>query len=290
MGSRTLPSLDLPEKLDSISFDTLLATQRPFENSGGSFDLSGVRFVSPAALVQLAAACHVVAREGGNASILVPDPSVRSYLARAGLEGALDDVAQIQPSTSRAYRAWHGTNPMLIEVSKIKSGAELPELLDRIIWALQHRLRFRKSDAFDVATVVSEVCQNTFDHNDDTFGFLAMQVYGGTTKRFLEIGIADYGIGLAKSLRRNAKNPAVSDDRAILLATRPGVSAIDDPTRGTGLHHLLQKTYRHRGSVQIRSGRAKLRFRMDKRRGWSFRVPTMPGVQIALTLPASGGS
>ena len=32
--------MDLPEKLDSISFDTLLATQRPFENPGGSFDLT----------------------------------------------------------------------------------------------------------------------------------------------------------------------------------------------------------------------------------------------------------
>ncbi|HLA82853.1 MAG TPA: hypothetical protein VJP78_14755, partial [Thermoleophilia bacterium] len=105
--------------------------------------------------------------------------------------------------------------------------------------------------------------------------------------RFLEIGVADYGSGLAHTLRRNPKNPSFGDDmEAIRLATRPGVSEHDDPTRGNGLYRMMEIAFEHRGAVQIRSGDAKVRFRMDKRQGWAFPVPWMPGVQVALNLPA----
>lgn len=175
---------------------------------------------------------------------------------------------------------------MLIEVTKIQNGAELPALLDRIVYVLCHRLKYKKHDAFDVTIAVSEICQNTFDHNTHSCGFLAMQVYRGGPGRFLEIGVADYGDGLAATLKRNPHNPPIlSDMEAIHQATQLGTSEFSDRTRGTGLYHLLEITYKHGGSVQIRSGGATMRYRMDKQQGWGFHVVPMPGVQIALTLP-----
>ncbi len=113
-----------------------------------------------------------------------------------------------------------------------------------------------------------------------------MQVYQRGPKCFLEIAVADYGEGLATTLRRNPDNPPIiSDKEAIRQATQLGISEFSDRTRGTGLYHLLEIAYKHSGSVQIRSGSAKVRFRMDKQRGWDFSVTSMPGVQIALTLP-----
>jgi hypothetical protein len=114
---------------------------------------------------------------------------------------------------------------------------------------------------------------------------MAMQVFGRGTKQFLEIGVADYGAGLASTLGRNRKNGAIRNDlHAIELATKLRVSEHDDPTRGTGLFHLLEIAYEHEGSVQVRSGEGKVRYRMDRRQGWSFPVTDVPGVQIALAL------
>lgn len=277
-------------KFDSATFDDYLRQHNPFEASPCVFDLTGVTFMSPAALVLLTAACHGLHKGGRQPALIIPDDDVRTYLLRAGFFSTLDGIAAIQPALSRVwariYEHRRGTNPMLIEVTKIQSGAALPELLDRVVHVLRSRLKYRKAEAFDVATAVSELSQNTFDHNAQTCGFLAMQGYGQGSRRFLEIAVADYGCGLAATLARNPRNPFVrSDVEAIRLAIQRGVSEHDDPTRGTGLYHLLDITYKHEGSVHIRSGSGKACFRMDKQQGWTFHVPPVPGVQVALMLP-----
>ena len=275
------------EKLDSVSFDELIKQQNPFEQELSTLDLSGVRMITPAVVVQLVALCYALAKEGRELTIILDDVSVGTYLARAGFMAAVKPVARIEPPffTGTSYERLRGSNPTLIEVTKIETGSALPDLLDHIVSVLRQRFKYRKYDAFDAVTAISEICQNTFDHNHQTCGFIAMQVYGKGSKRFLEIGVADYGDGLAKTLGRNPKNPKIASDlEAISMATELGTSQHDDPTRGTGLYHLLEITYKHQGSVQIRSGNGKVRYRMDKRKGWTFSVPYVPGVQIALTL------
>lgn len=275
-------TIEAANKLDPISIDGLLARQDPFGESPATFDLTGIQLVTPGAAVMLAAACHSVAKQGYRSSVNVPDLNVRSYLLRAGFDGVVESVADIQPSIGTAWHSRQGSNPMLIELTQLSSERDLPELLDRTIWALRHRLKFRKREAFDVATAISEICQNTFDHNIGAVGFFAMQGYKG---RFLEIGVSDCGVGITETLRRNPNCPQFSSDlAAIQHATELGTSEHDDPTRGTGLHHLLEITYRHEGSVQIRSGSSKVRYRMDRKQGWGFEVYGMPGVHIALTL------
>lgn len=288
------------QKLDSISFDAFLQRPNPFDDPNTStciFDLTGIELVTPCALVQLAAACHALARMRCSPTIVVDDIAVCTYLMRAGFVGVVESIARFEPDIAtwgaHLYDGLRGASPMLIEVTPIESGRQLAEILNRIVAVLQDQFRYHKYDAFDVAAGVSEICQNTLDHNAQACGFLAMQVYGGsgTTTPFLEIGVADYGDGLLASLRRNLKNDGIaSDDQAIDVATRLGTSEYDDATRGTGLYHLLEIAYKHRGSVQIRSGSSKVRYRMDKRRGWTFSVPPMPGVHIALTLPTKIGT
>lgn len=298
-----MPSMPAPSpirKLDSVSFDKFLQRQNPFESPNDSkclFDLTGIELVTPCALVQLAAACHSLARLGRRPTILVDDITVCTYLMRAGFVQVVETVAGFEPDIAawgaHLYDDLRGASPMLIEVTPIESGSQLADLLNRIVTVLQDRFMYHKYDAFDVATGVSEICQNTLDHNAQACGFLAMQVYGGNgkTSPFLEIGVADYGDGLMMSLRRNPRNAAIiSDQQAIGVATRLGTSEYDDVTRGTGLYHLLEIAYKHHGSVQIRSGAGKVRYRMDKRQGWGFTVSPMPGVHIALALPAKIGA
>jgi len=289
------PPTGVIEKLDSITFDDLLAEHQPFENGDSVFDLTGTRLITSAAITQLAAACYAANLAGGKPKVLVDDSGVRSYLVRSGFVALVGSAAEIEPkfrsSTFYGMEGLRGSNPMLIELTRIDNGSELPALLDRIVWVLQHRLRYRKSDAFDVAVAVSEIAQNTFDHNKDTFGFLAMQVYGQVESQFLEIGVADCGVGLAETLRRNPRHALIrSDLEAIRAATELGTSEYEDRTRGSGLHYLLEIAYKHQGAVQIRSGKGKVRYRMDKKQGWTFRVPEMRGVQVALDLRSKNRS
>jgi len=278
------------DKLDAITFDELLKDQDPFGSGTGRINLQGIRLITPAGLTQLAAACQTMQRSGLRTRLLVDDAAVRSYLVRSGFAHAVEGIAEIEPPVDLRngflFEVQRGGSPMLIEVTRIDSGAALPALLNKIVWVLRYKLKYRKNDAFDVATAVSEICQNTFDHNTGTIGFLAMQVYGKGIGRFLEISVSDHGSGLASTLQRNPKNGRMASDMAaIKLATTLGSSEHDDLTRGTGLFHLLEITYKHEGAIQIRSGDAKVRYRMDKRQGWGFAVPHAPGVQIAMNLP-----
>lgn len=283
-------------KLHANAFDQLLREQDPFAMLSPIFDLTGVTMVTPAGLVQLAAACYALAEVQKRPTIVIDDSNVRSYLSRAGFFAAVEGVASIASPLARSdillYERLRGSNPMLIEVTKIENGKYLPHLLDQVVWVLRNKFKYLKNDAFDVATAVSEICQNTFDHNNNTaFGFLAMQVYGKGSKRFLEIAVADHGDGLAKTLRRNPKVEFIDTDiKAIKLATTMGISEYDDPTRGTGLYHILQIAYKHQGSVRIRSGEAKVNFRMQEKRGWANRVAYLKGVQVSFSLPARSRS
>lgn len=268
----------MPEitKIDSISFDKYLTGKNPFEGGPAVFDLSDIEFISSSGLVQVTAACHALAASGIKSKVLVPRADIRDYLLRVGFFTALDGVAQVEPEPPSILRRMseyrRGSNPLLIEVTKIDSGKALPALLDQVVEVLRRRLRYPKYDAFDVATAVSEMAQNCFDHNSGTCGFLAMQTYGKGRGRFLEIGVADHGSGIAATLRRNSKNSHIrSDIDAIRHAMELGVSEHDDATRGTGLHHLLDITYKHGGLVQIRSGSGKVRFRMDRNKAGPFR-------------------
>lgn len=278
------------QKLDSVSFDRWIAVQDPFHNPTDTLDMNGVRLVTPAALVQLAALCHALVQTGRRPTLLVDDFRVRGYLIRAGFVETLDPIAAFDPpflGLASAVRGPRGiSSPLLIEVTKIESEVVLPELLDTIVAVLRARLQYEKQDAFNVAIAVSEVCQNTFDHNPAACGFLAMQVYEAQDGKFLEIGVADYGDGLLATLLRNPKHAAMASDLdAIQEATQQGISEYEDRTRGTGLYHLLEIAYAHHGTVQIRSGAAKARYRMDQRKGWGFPVLPVPGVHITLILP-----
>lgn len=279
-------------KLDSATFDNFLKQQNLFKDVQSIIDLSGIDLISPAGLVQLVVACDYLKQKKKSPVIVIPDTEViRSYVARSGFIAAIEGIASIEPEFSytkkQLYGSRRGSNPMLLEVTKIESYSDLPTLLNQIILVLYDRLKYEESDALDVAVAVSECCQNMFDHNKSTFGFIAMQTYGENSQRFIEIGIADCGDGLATTLKRNPKNLLITSDiEAIGAAIKLGVSEYDDPTRGTGLHHLLEIAYKNRGFIQIRSGSAKVRFRMDNRTQREFNVPYLTGVQITLKLPA----
>src|ERR1700721_3914191 len=128
--------------------------------------LRGYGVFHPGALVQLLTLVYSLARPGVRPVVELDDDGVLSYLARAGFCATISPVAETCPQVNEAmYRQYRGRNPMLLEVTRIESCDALPKLLDKILAVLNQHLKYPKYDADDIATVISEVTQNTFDHN-----------------------------------------------------------------------------------------------------------------------------
>jgi len=125
-------------------------------------------------------------------------------LARIRFCQLLSSVAVFKPPIPayvlRRYDLHEGASATPVELTRLTSLAALPLLLERIIGALTDQLGYPDDAAKDVAIGISEVVQNSFDHNPAIESFLAMQVYGSGDRRFLEIAIGDAGQGIRATL------------------------------------------------------------------------------------------
>ncbi len=278
------------QTLNEITFDQLLADQNPFGGVPCAFDLCGLRFISAAAMVQIAAACHALARLGYTPSIFTNDNRVLSYLARMGFISLVQEFVRFEPRYedifSQPPEIERYESQLLIELTRLENLEAVEFVADKVIEVLRLRLRYRTTEAYDAAIAVSEATQNTFEHGTDTCGLFTMHVYGQGQNRRLEIAIADYGSGLAATLRNNPALGEITTDRiALRRSVKLGVSQFQDQTRGNGLYRLTELTHKYHGTLQIRSGSAVLRITPQNPTGRTIPVTRMPGVQITLHLP-----
>jgi anti-sigma regulatory factor (Ser/Thr protein kinase) len=276
--------------VDRVACDPRLGARDFWHRSDGRVEVrAGVR-LTPATLVHLASVCYALRQAGHDPVFRANDAAVHDYLWRCAFLTVVRPVATIEPPVSLVM-ALPGDqrpqpSPLLLDVTRLETSAAIPALLDRILGILRQRLHYRPADAGDMTTAVSELCQNIFDHNASPDGFLAMAVGGRADRGTLEIAVADDGVGLAATLRRNPHHPPLaSDHEAIQLAVQCGTSAYPDPMRGTGLYHLLELVAKQAGAVEIRSGTASVQYRPESRRVWTGAVPWVPGVHVTLTLP-----
>ncbi len=280
----------MPKSLTAVTFDDFV-TNVDGTNGHRRFDLSDYEFVTPGGMVLPALAIRQACSSGTTPVLTVPNANMRSYLARAGFLKHLSDRAQIEPphtsSEDLPFDVRRGQNPLLLEITVQTEAGDLPEIIDRVIWVLRRRMSYRKSDAFDIGIVISEIWQNAFDHtNGPVTTIAAMQVYGSPGNGRLEMAIGDDGDGVLSSLRRNPTLPRfATDTKAIRDAIKLNVSEHDDRTRGHGLALLVDKVFSHDGAVTIRSGRGKVHIRMDKGQGWAYQVPHLSGTQVVVNLP-----
>jgi anti-sigma regulatory factor (Ser/Thr protein kinase) len=282
-------------KLHYATFDDLLRKQDPFSKDLPIFDLQKVRMITPSGLAQLAAACHALNLQGKRPKIILPNGDVRSYVVRTGLSKIISPVADIYPPLPKLSFAFFdyfkGKNPRLLELTKIQNSDDIPEAVQKIEKELCSEFNYSSRQSRKIRNAISEICENTFDHNTGCCGFISMQVYQNKKEggMFLEIAVADHGIGLLNTLRSNPKNDGIRDDQsAIIESLKQGVSRFpDDPTHGTGLYHLKQTMDEFGEHLNIRSGTAKVHFKIKSAQTFSFVVPAMPGVQICFSLRAA---
>lgn len=288
-------------ELSVYTLDDLLR-QVPGASADGAdqdicLDLRNLHYMDLFSMVGILYTCHeLVARPGCRVRLELSEDGACGFLPRVGfvqlVPGGVDLSDTFTPARLILEQASRGANPDFLELTPITSYDVICEVLDKLIHILRG-LGFGKNDAFDMAIAFSEISQNILDHNEAApDGLAAMQVYRGGEGKFFQFVVADRGVGILTTLRRNlAYADLTSDVRAIIASTGLGASEYSDGTRGNGLHKLLQLSDKHGGSVHIRSGSGRVYWRLDEqRRSHAFNVPYLPGVQIVLSFKDKQGA
>jgi hypothetical protein len=145
-----LPSTPLTT-LDAVSCDRLLGQQDLFHRLDGHIEVDGMALMTPIALVQLAATCSALRQAGRPPVLRVDAAAVRRYLWRCGFVQVVHPVATLEPPLVIAPGANQEpqASPLLLNVTRLTTSADLPALLDRILGVLRQRLHYRPDDACD---------------------------------------------------------------------------------------------------------------------------------------------
>lgn len=257
-----------------------------------TLDLQSLEFMDLFAMIAIAFFCWDCEEISGHAvQLLLSEEGASSFLPRAGFFSLIPPATRKLTDYPQARIDWltmyHGNNPGLLEFTSVASPEAHDGIMSQFIHILRHQLRYRKEDAFQLAIMLSELCNNVRDHNPaGVLGMAAMQVHATDTGKFVHIVVGDRGQGIRDTLCRNEAHADVTSDcEAIQRSVRFGVSEHDEHTRGNGLFHLLRLARQYDGSVNIRSGDGKVYYRPDRDEPHVFDVPRLTGTQLVITFP-----
>jgi anti-sigma regulatory factor (Ser/Thr protein kinase) len=236
----------LDKMIEAIRPLCLLTEPTPFQ-----LDLSGLAFASPASLATLVASVL----DGLDRGVIAPgtyvpprNRLVARYLDRIDFNRLLTG-ADISSEHNRRPPA--GFRP----VQGFTCEADLDELAESLAMAATEAMAVTGRDRLAVSIAIAEIAKNVLDHAESGVGGFAIAQRSRSRKEF-EIAVADAGIGISGSLRKNlAYADVATDSDAITKALALGVTASPgDNNRGIGLSAIRELLQENGGTLLIRSG------------------------------------
>lgn len=253
-------------------------------------NLQRISFVTPFGFVTLVSILdHVHSTTGGVRLVCPADEGCRQYFSASGflqhlppdievaaddgLRGARPSDAETLLPLTRLHREQD------IETARRRLEARFDELLG------SDTLNGGRTKGA-VRTTLVELCTNIFQHAHIGVGWVAAQKYFNRYQRrqFVEIGVADAGRGIRRSLATTHPDIGrLSDGRAILRTLQEGLSR--RANGGTGFQVLQDATRELDGSFYLRSGSGAVE-RARRRRGLRLNEHLIPwpGTQLRVKL------
>jgi hypothetical protein len=283
-----------PPRLDEAGAEELLDRIARLGGAPDAIDGSGIRFVAPyGVLVLLAIGLSAPYRDGRAWGLVLPrEPAVLAWLGRCGALRQIEQLFIVDRPAVPEDEDRHdgGRDPVLLEVSVVREGADVHRAVARIKaradLLLVSKLGYSglAADRFTVA--MAEVCQNVVDHSGGPGLALAQCYVRAGSGPEIRLAVADIGIGVRASLapRYADRLPHSWDDRAaVRLAFRRGVTGSGDPDRGLGLAAVADMVRAWGGRLRLRSGTASCE--VGAHPGERSGLAAFPGTQVAITLP-----
>ena len=155
----------------------------------------------------------------------------------------------------------------------------------RASFILKHWFSDNLVDYF--VTVISELCQNIFEHSLES-GYLSMQTYSLNNEKIFRLVISDSGIGIVKSFELNKE---IQDSPAKLIEMALTTPISSKREYGYGLCQVNSIIERLNGMIYIRSDNASLSTLYNKTRSGSYifyknSLSPFSGTQISISLTA----
>ena len=254
-----IKTLVLPDKLkDPFFFEDVLDVQNKLRSNSLVLDFSGISFIEPYSMISLLLQGRSFLRKSGNKIRLKNIPIViGQYLTRmdffkAGIFEYADEIKD------KFFLKRSSFSKRVLEITEI-SGKERESIqaISGVISLFRkrasHILKVWFSDSItdSFVTVISELCQNIFEHSLDS-GFLAMQTYTIGKENIVRLVISDSGIGIAKSFELRKDIRYDSEAHLIELALTTPISSKRE--FGYGLCQVKSIVERLNGTILIRSG------------------------------------
>ena len=240
--------------IDDIDFLQILeATRNPV------IDFTPIEFIRPVGVVALLATLERLAKLSDVEDLtfrLPKSPEVREYLLMAGVFDVMRRLISFDSVQPEALISKKPPERPMVPCRYFASESDIDEIADRMEEDFKSVLPKSGSILGACHTAFSELATNVIYHAESQGGYVLAQQYNFSSGAMVEIAVADCGIGIQESLRKNQKYTDIpSDEDAIELAIREGVTSLDDRYRGYGLAHVTYDVRVGDGrQIAIRSG------------------------------------
>lgn len=289
-------ALIIPNKLrDAYSFEDIIGIQEDIYRKGVErLDLSRVVFIEPYSMVCLLLLGKSHLKSTGKRLQLINIPAaIYQYLHRMDFFNPGVFRITETPDEKATYKRSSFSN-RVIEITDIPGKErECIRVISDIISLFRLRSRFilkywLSSSIIDYfVTVISEVCQNIFEHSLDS-GYCAMQTYSMGSEHVVRLVIADSGIGIGESFA--GQGDIRYDSTARLIETVLTTPLSSKRRFGYGLCQVNAIIEKLGGSVFIRSGDGSVAVMYNRKQAggqYSFLrndLCAFPGTQISISL------
>ncbi len=280
---------------DSYSFEEIINLRDAVYSGKKKYlDLSRIDFIEPYSMIGLLVLGREHLRNTGEKLGLVNIPfNIHQYLYRMDFfqKNIFTPVDNLDP---KYFLKRSPLSRSVIEITDIPNKErESIRAITNIITLFRKRADYIlkywiTSSVIDYfVTVISEICQNIFEHSLDS-GYCAMQTYVSGGSHIFRLAIADSGIGIRESFTGKKEISYESTASLIEMALTTPLSSKRE--FGYGLCQVNTIIEKLGGTIYIRSGDASLTVMHNRRQGsapYSFQkngLSPFPGTQIAITL------
>ena len=296
MSGTGMKAVVVPDRMrDPYTFESILSLNDEILKSG-VIDMSRVDFIEPYSMVSLLLMGRNYLRQKGEKARIVNLPAhLAQYLQR--MDFFKEGVFTV-PETAVAGAALKRSSASrrLIEITGIPNKERQSiEVISSVIALFRKKapviLKFWMTDPVVdfFVTVISELCQNIFEHSLDT-GYLALQTYRSGNENIARLVISDSGIGIMKSFAGRPDIVYGSGAELVEMALTQPISSKRE--FGYGLCQVNSIAERLRGILFIRSESSSLTAlynRKDKTGKYMFHrngLAYFGGTQISISLSA----
>lgn len=210
-------SIQLPRNVFEREFESFLSSISDLRNVD-KIDFKNIGYYMPAAIVALL--CNLIStEEGGWGKVVVaPDSSGFRYFQRMNFFKFLFPNKEIPEAFSRH-------NPInfspILKIDKNSNEGDISKIITSSIWGKRF---LREEEKYNVCSVIQyaigEIVRNVIQHSE-SHGYIASQYYPKT--QLIRIGIADMGIGILESFKKN-KSPFYNEKDNHLSMIRKALS------------------------------------------------------------------